>query len=181
MAVAACQFAAQRKLVSSSGQVEHVNRLSVHDSPAGDPTASKRQRYEIHRDGTVMRHGTQVFALLQDYNYVIGGAKAASDPRNDVKHGLNVEFRVTDDGQHVASCSLIFKRFRKLLRALRKFSRSSLLGLEQPRVLDRDDGLVGEGLQQIDLSVGEREDLGASNANHTDSRACTNKRDRQDA
>src|SRR5215467_14043830 len=155
MAVAACQFAAQRKLVSSSGQVEHVNRLSVHDSPAGDPTASNRQRYENHRDGTVMRHGTQVFALLQDYNHVISGAKAASDPRNDVKHGLNVEFRVADDGQHVASCGLIFKRFCKLLRALRKFSRSSLLGLEQPRVLDGDHRLVGECLEQTDLLFSE--------------------------
>src|SRR5215467_4266176 len=168
MAVAACQFAAQRKLVSSSGQVEHVNRLSVHDSPAGDPTASNRQRYEIHRDGTVMRHGTQVFALLQDYNYVVGGAKAASDPRNDVKHGLNVELRVADDGQHIASCGLIFKRFRKLLRAPRKFSRSSLLGLEQPRVLDGDNGLVRKSLEQFYLLIGKRANLRASDGNPAD-------------
>ena len=31
--------------------------------------------------------------------------------------------------------------------------------LEQPRVLDGDDGLVGEGLQQLDLPVGERAHL----------------------
>jgi hypothetical protein len=30
-----------------------------------------------------------------------------------------------------------------------------LLGLEQPRVLDGDDGLVGEGLKQRDLLVAE--------------------------
>ena len=28
--------------------------------------------------------------------------------------------------------------------------------VEQPRILDGDDGLVGEGLQQFDVLVGER-------------------------
>ena len=40
--------------------------------------------------------------------------------------------------------------------------RYGVLGLqlgEQPRVLDGDGRLVGEGLQQRDLTVGERPDL----------------------
>ena len=40
--------------------------------------------------------------------------------------------------------------------------------LEQPRVLDGDDGLVGEGLEQIDLSVGEGASLGSPDYDHTD-------------
>ena len=32
--------------------------------------------------------------------------------------------------------------------------------LEQPHVLDGDDGLVGEGLEQLDLPIGECADLG---------------------
>jgi hypothetical protein len=51
--------------------------------------------------------------------------------------------------------------------------------LKKPGIFDGDDGLVGEGLEQIDLSVGERADLGASKANHADNRACLNQRDRQ--
>ena len=44
--------------------------------------------------------------------------------------------------------------------------RTLLLGLEQPHVLDRDDGLVGEGGDQFDLLVGEW--LNASPPNHDD-------------
>ena len=43
-----------------------------------------------------------------------------------------------------------------------------LLRLEQPRVLDGDDGLVGESLEQLDLAVGERANLGASDGDHAD-------------
>jgi len=35
--------------------------------------------------------------------------------------------------------------------------------LKQPDVLDGDDGLVGEGFKQLDLSVRERADLNAAN------------------
>jgi hypothetical protein len=41
--------------------------------------------------------------------------------------------------------------------------------VEQPRVLDGDDGLIGEGLEQGDLPFGEEPRLGASQrdrANH---------------
>ncbi len=42
--------------------------------------------------------------------------------------------------------------------------------VEQPRVLDGDDGLGGEILHQFDLLVGERPDLAAVNADHSDQR-----------
>ena len=41
---------------------------------------------------------------------------------------------------------LVFERLLQLALA-------RLLRLEQPRVLDGDDGLVGEGLDQLDLLV----------------------------
>ena len=40
--------------------------------------------------------------------------------------------------------------------------------LEQPRVLDGDDGLVGEGLDQLDLSLGEWLDLAAGEDDDAD-------------
>ena len=38
-------------------------------------------------------------------------------------------------------------------------SSASLRLVEQPRILDGDHGLVGEGLQQLDVVVGERAGL----------------------
>ena len=40
--------------------------------------------------------------------------------------------------------------------------------LEQPRVLDGDGGLVGEGLHQGDLAVGERPDLVPDDRDHAE-------------
>ena len=48
-----------------------------------------------------------------------------------------------------------FGRRRLLLQRLGQLARARLLGLEQPRVLDGDDGLVGEGLHQLDLPFAE--------------------------
>src|SRR5262245_43234115 len=51
--------------------------------------------------------------------------------------------------------------------------------LEQPRVLDGDYRLVGKGLEQIDLSVGEGTNLHASNKKCADGRTCADQRDGQ--
>src|SRR5262249_49368586 len=51
--------------------------------------------------------------------------------------------------------------------------------LEQTHVLDGDDGLVGEGLQQLDLLVGERSHLAAPHADGADGGALTEDRDRE--
>ena len=50
--------------------------------------------------------------------------------------------------EHLARRGLVLERFCEL-------ARPRLLRLEQPRVLDGDDGLVGEGLQQLDLDLRE--------------------------
>ena len=43
-----------------------------------------------------------------------------------------------------------------------------LLRLEQPRVLDGDHGLVGEGLEELDLPVGEESRLGTRHEDCSD-------------
>ena len=40
--------------------------------------------------------------------------------------------------------------------------------VEQPHVLDRDDGLVGEGLHQLDMMFAKRTGLCSRRANHAD-------------
>ena len=59
--------------------------------------------------------------------------------------------------QHVARRGLVFERLLEIVGALAQF-------VEQPRVLDRDDRLVGEGAHQLDLPLGERLDMVAGQA-----------------
>src|SRR5215467_5820722 len=66
-----------------------------------------------------------------------------------VEHGLDVGRRTRDYAQYLGGCCLIFKGFLQL-------ALTRLLGFEQPRILDGDDGLVGEGLDEFDLPSGER-------------------------
>src|SRR5262245_39680067 len=76
---------------------------------------------------------------------------------------------MADDLEHVGRRGLLLQRFPQLI--------------EQPRVLDGDDGLSGEILHQLDLLVGEQADILAIDGNsanqiihlehrHQDERAC---------
>ena len=63
--------------------------------------------------------------------------------------------------EHLRGGRLLLQRFGKLARAL-------LLRLEQPRVLDGDHRLVSEGLDQLDLLLGERPYGSAMQEKHAD-------------
>ena len=76
--------------------------------------------------------------------------RRAADFGERIEHGLQVEGRAADDLEHVGGGGLLLQRFAQLV--------------EQARVLDRDDGLSGEILHQLDLLVGERAHLLAINA-----------------
>ena len=58
-----------------------------------------------------------------------------------IKNRLNIRRRAGNDAQD-------FARRRLLLQRLFEF-------VEQPHILDRDDGLVGESFKQLDLRRGE--------------------------
>ena len=60
-----------------------------------------------------------------------------------------------------------------------QFAFACLLGLEQPRVLYGDRRLVGEGFEQLDLSIGKRTNLRATDGNHADGLTRTDQRDGQ--
>ena len=68
--------------------------------------------------------------------------------QNGIKHRLRSPGDC-DDLEHIGGGSLLLQRFES--RALQL--------VEQPRVLDGDDGLRGEILDQLDLLVGERANL----------------------
>ena len=48
-----------------------------------------------------------------------------------------------------------------------KFVGSLIQFFEQPHVLDGDHGLIGKGFEQLDLLLGERADLGATDMNRS--------------
>src|SRR5207342_1241526 len=58
-----------------------------------------------------------------------------------IEHGLQIEGRAADDLEYIGGGGLLLQRFAQLV--------------EQPRVLDGDDGLTGEILYQLDLLVAE--------------------------
>src|SRR5215469_4255986 len=65
-----------------------------------------------------------------------------------IQHRLHIRGRSADDVEHIAGRGLVFERFFEVARARLQFA-------EQPRVLDCDDRLVGEGPHQLDLPLGE--------------------------
>jgi len=64
---------------------------------------------------------------------------------------LHIGGRAADDVQHVAGRGLVFERFFEVTRAGLQFA-------EQPRILHRNDRLVGKGAHQFDLPLGEQFD-----------------------
>jgi hypothetical protein len=70
---------------------------------------------------------------------------------------MNVECRTADDLEHVGGRGLLLKRLFEV-ESLR------LHLVEQPCVLDRDNGLIGEGFQEIDRFVVERAGVAARDA-----------------
>jgi hypothetical protein len=71
--------------------------------------------------------------------------------------------------EHVAGRRLVFERFFEVAGARLQFA-------EQPRVLDRDDRLVGKGAHQFDLPLSERLDAQAAHRDHADHRSLTQQR-----
>src|SRR5579859_5799677 len=59
-----------------------------------------------------------------------------------IEHWLDVIWRTGDNTQDVAACRLLLQRFLRLV--------------EESHVFDGDDGLVGEGLQEVDLVLREQ-------------------------
>src|SRR5262249_55825928 len=70
-----------------------------------------------------------------------------------IEHGLKIEGRAADHLEHVGGGGLLLQGFAQLV--------------EQPRVLDGDDGLAGEVLDERDLLVVERANLLTKDADHS--------------
>ena len=97
------------------------------------------------------RHIAVDLALAYQDRSGIGTAKPEGRFGHRVQHRLHIGGRAADDLEHVAGRGLVFERLFEIARAGLQFT-------EQPRVLHRDDRLVGKGAHQFDLPLGERLD-----------------------
>ena len=79
----------------------------------------------------------------------IGAADSDRICQHRHEHRLQLARRRTDDTQHLRCCGL-------LLQGLPQF-------IEQPRILNGDDGLIGEGLEKRNLLIRKRFNFGTSN------------------
>ena len=92
---------------------------------------------------------------------VVGSAEARGALDHRVQHRLDIRRRGADYPQDLGRRGL-------LLQGLGEVGVPSLQLGEQPRVLDGDHGLVGEGGDEVDLLVGERADLRPAHEEQSD-------------
>src|SRR5215471_12740018 len=109
----------------------------------------------------MVRDKAQAIAKRLKDRRVIRIAEACRGLDQRIEHPLQIERRPADDLQNISGGRLLFQGFCQLPFAC-------LLSLEQSRVLDGDDGLVGEGFDQSDLMVSECTGITAHDTERSD-------------
>ncbi len=97
----------------------------------------------------MQRHRAETIAFGQPQESELCIADAGGILQHRIEDRFELAGRRTDDLQHLRGRGLLLQRFAEIAGALAQL-------VEQPRVLDGDDGLGREVLHQLDLLVGER-------------------------
>src|SRR5215467_8245106 len=108
---------------------------------AGTNWILQNERFKFWRR-IISNNTTQRLAIEAEDKSPIGSTKPYRTFGNGFEDRLQIERRPTDDLKHIGGGSLLLKGFTQLV--------------EQSRVLDGDDGLVGESFDQLDLFLRER-------------------------
>ena len=91
---------------------------------------------------------------------------------NHIKHRLDICWRSADRLEHAACCCLI-------LQGLCRIAGARLHLLKQSRILNCDDGLIREGIDELDLTFGERANFDAPDEDYADCLASVDQGDGQ--
>ena len=155
-------------------RVRDMNRVPLQQDPPRQGAPPARYRGRGCKLDELPRHSIvggklKMRAVRTDDTSHVRLAQACGGLGQSIEHRLQVEGRAADHLEHVGGGGLLLEGLGQLAAAL-------LLGLEQPHVLDRDHRLVGEGLHQLDLPVGERPHLGALQGERADRRTLTQQR-----
>ena len=105
---------------------------------------------------TKMSPPNHSFALAESQHHVIDPTNPRGALDDGVEDRLHVRRRPADDAEHLGRCRLMLQRLAQFCVALLEF-------LEQPHVLDGDNGLIGESFEKRDLFIRERTNLRAPN------------------
>src|SRR5205807_1317773 len=114
--------------IDGKGAASHLKRMSTHEL------------YEIARMPVARALAVDLACLLMDRSRV-RFAETRCRLNKRVQNGLQIEGRAADDLEHIGGGGLLLQRFAQLVK--------------QARVLDGDDGLIGEVCDQLDLLLGE--------------------------
>src|SRR5690242_6153471 len=119
-----------------------VDRPTVADRPADDRAAAYHS-LDAHRQ----LHAPQCSPAERRIDDVtdlgnLGFTQPRRAPDQRVQHELQVGWGAANDPKHLASGSLLLQRLREIPVTVMQLP-------EQPGVLDRDDRLVGEGLEYL--------------------------------
>src|SRR5262249_4439116 len=153
-AIAADFLACAICIFGISQNVGDMNDFAVkQDAPGYRPTVDSGRvmfyEFGVFTRDSVARFEVVSFTLRSTYDYRVRLAQPGGPLDKRVEHCLEIEGRAADHVEHVGGGGLLLQRFAQLV--------------EQPRVLDGDDGLVGEGCQKSDVILLERSHLGPAN------------------
>src|SRR5262249_18003222 len=91
-------------------------------------------------------------SFMQIHRAELGFADAAGALQHRLEHRLQLAWRTTDHLENLGRRGLLLQRFAQIVGPLAQL-------FQQAGVIDRDDRLIGEILDQLDLLVGEPADL----------------------
>src|SRR5437867_2377921 len=153
-----------RLAISSSRPLPSISRNRRAFWMASDPLALAQDRRGLAVDQLESLRHAQVERLRGRVVLVDGAAVRARQlvgPHGDgLEHAVDVERRA-DGLADLAERLELLHRFGQLARALLQLA-------EQPNVLHGDDGLIGEGLEDLDRRVGEEAGLGPGHVDRPD-------------
>src|SRR5262249_50300238 len=123
-----------------------------------------RQSTQVSQDRSVVSPQNERFVFSKEDQRIVGFAQASRRLDQRIENRLQIECRAADDLEYVGGGGLLLEGFAQLV--------------EQARVLDGDDGLSGEGLDELDLLIIERLGVTASGRYRTDDIVPTKHRSR---
>ena len=126
----------------------NVNRSAVDDGAAGRRAATERPSTSATGIGPYAATCSSTSPSTRSIKASSRVAQPRGASRYRIQNRLYIRRRAGDDAQNLTRRRLLFQRFFEFL--------------EQPHVLDGDDGLVGESFKELDLRRGKRAHLGAT-------------------
>src|SRR6266436_8776804 len=107
-----------------------MHRLLIQERAPGGPASADRPLLDIYRYRAMVRAKTQLVAVLQEHDGIIGLAKLAGTLDNGVENRPDVGRRGSDHPEDVAAAGLVGQ-------SLRKVARLRLHLIEQADIADR--------------------------------------------